>query len=149
RLQLIEPPLPRPPTSARPASRGPVSRVALAALAASLLAPAGARAQNGEVHLRGNYWRDRNTRVLAPEALLSKEYPTGTTVEGSYLLDAITSASVAAGVAADHPFTELRNEVGVRLAQRLGPASIGGSYRYSTESDYWAHTGGITAAFDL
>lgn len=117
-------------------------------LALATLAPSTTRADD-EVRLRGNYWRDRNTRIFAPEASLRKEYGTGTSVEASYLLDAITSASVSAGVLTDQPFTELRNEVGVRVGQKLGPANVSAGYRYSTESDYWSHTGGVSASTDL
>lgn len=113
------------------------------------LALAGRALADGEVVLRGNYWRDRNTRVLAPEADLRKTLPTGTTVEAGYLLDAITSASAAAGVMADQPFTELRHELGLRATQQIGPVAVGAQYRYSTESDYWAHTGGVSVALDL
>src|SRR5262249_18261172 len=91
----------------------------------------------------------RNTRVLAPEAMLVKELPSGTIVSGGYLLDAITSASAAAGVASDQPFTELRNQVTLGLAQRIGPVTVGGSYRHSTESDYWAHVFGLDLSADL
>lgn len=124
------------------------SLAALLSLFAPLVPSSTARADD-EIRLRGNYWRDRNTRILAPEASLRKEYATGTSVEASYLLDAITSASVSAGVLTDQPFTELRNEVGARVGQKVGPATLGASYRYSTESDYWSHTGGVTAGVDL
>ena len=107
-----------------------------------------ARADDGVV-VRGNYWRDRNTRVLAPEIAFSKELPSGTIIGGGYLLDAITSASAAAGVLSDQPFTELRNQIGANIAQRLGPATLGVNYRYSTEGDYWAHTAGAIASLDL
>ncbi|HEX4460962.1 MAG TPA: DUF3570 domain-containing protein, partial [Polyangia bacterium] len=101
------------------------------------------------VTLRGNYWRDRNTRVVQPEVELQKELPNGTLVGAHYLLDAITSASIAAGVTSDQPFTELRNEAGFVLGQRLGPALITGSYSYSSESDYWAHTASLGALLEL
>jgi hypothetical protein len=115
----------------------------------TLFAVAGASARGDEIVLRGNYWRDRNTRVIAPEAEFNKELPSGTIVGGSYLLDAITSASVAAGVLSDQPFTELRSQISVHLGQRMGPVTLTGNYRYSTESDYWAHVGGGTIAIDL
>jgi hypothetical protein len=102
-----------------------------------------------EVVVRGNYYRDRNTRVLQPQVDLNKEFPTGTTVGASYLLDAITSASVAAGVQRDEPFTEVRNEFGLRLGQRLGPALLSGGYSYSTESDYQAHSAFLSGVVDL
>jgi hypothetical protein len=114
----------------------------------ALVAAAGtARAQ--AITLRGNYWRDRNTRVLQPTAELSQTASTGTTVGATYLLDAITSASVAAGVQSDQPFTELRNEIGFHVAQRLGNAALAASYSYSSESDYWAHTASLSGAVDL
>ena len=113
--------------------------IALALLIAS-------RAGADELVIRGNYWRDRNTRILQPEVDISKEARSGTLVGAHYLLDTITSASVAAGAVRDQPFTELRHEVGARLGQRVGPATILGSYSYSSESDYWAHfaTLGVT-----
>jgi hypothetical protein len=121
-----------------------VAILALVALAAGV-----ARAQN-ELTLRGNYWRDRNTRVIQPEADINQEFSTGTTVGTHYLLDAITSASVAAGVQSDQAFTELRNEFGVRLGQQLGRnARILGSYSYSSESDYWAHLVTLSGSVDL
>ncbi len=118
-------------------------------LAAAILVIACGAARADEVVLRGNYWRDRNTRVIQPEVDIGKELRTGTTVGAHYLLDAITSASVAAGVVRDQPFTELRNEVGFRLGQRLGPTQHTVAYSYSSESDYWAHTLSIASSFDL
>jgi hypothetical protein len=115
----------------------------------ALLACAAGTTRADELVLRGNYWRDRNTRVLQPEIDIGKELPSGTTIGAHYLLDAITSASVAAGVVRDQPFTELRNEVGFRLGQRLGPTRHSVSYSYSSESDYWAHTLSIASAFDF
>jgi hypothetical protein len=114
----------------------------------SLLGATPALAQ-GALTLRGNYWRDRNTRVVQPAIELSKELPSGTVLGAHYLLDAITSASVAAGVIRDQPFTELRNEAGVSIGQRLGPALISGGYSYSSESDYWAHTASLGVLLEL
>jgi hypothetical protein len=108
-----------------------------------------ATARADELVLRGNYWRDRNTRVVAPEADVSRELPTGTVVGAGYLLDTITSASQAAGVLSDQPFTEVRTQFSAHLGQRLGPVTASADYRYSTESDYWAHVGSGTLALDL
>jgi hypothetical protein len=101
------------------------------------------------VVFRGNYWRDRNTRVLQPEADFSKTLPSGTTIGGHYLLDTITSASAAAGGGSDKAFTELRNEFGVNLGQQLGPVLMTAGYSYSSESDYWAHLITTGASVDL
>jgi Protein of unknown function (DUF3570) len=116
---------------------------------ATLAIGATATAHADEVTFRGNYWRDRNTRVIQPEALFAKELPNGVLVGGHYLLDTITSASVAAGVTGDKPFTELRNEFGVTLGKRLGAATLAGSYSYSQESDYRAQQAALTGAIDL
>jgi hypothetical protein len=117
-------------------------------LLALLSAPTFADELN-QITLRGNYWRDRNTRVLQPEATLSKELSSGTIIGAHYLLDAITSASVAAGATRDEPFTELRNEVGFRVAQRAGRALMSFGYSYSSESDYWAHLFSVGTTVDL
>ncbi|MEO9193345.1 MAG: DUF3570 domain-containing protein, partial [Polyangia bacterium] len=122
-------------------------RLQLGIAVAALLLCGSARAD--QVVIRGNYWRDRNTRVVQPEIDISKELPSGTSVGAHYLLDTITSASVAAGVIRDKPFTELRNEVGFRLGQRLGPTQHTVSYSYSGESDYWAHTLSVASNFDF
>ena len=113
-----------------------------------LAAPAVADETN-QIVLRGNYWRDQNTRVLQPEAAISKELPSGTILGAHYLLDTITSASLAAGAAADHPFTELRHEAGFSVAQRAGRALMSAAYSYSSESDYWAHTISLGTMVDL
>jgi hypothetical protein len=114
-----------------------------------LLAAPAAADETNQVTVRGNYWRDRNTRVLAPEAVLSKELSTGTILTTHYLLDAITSASRAAGAMTDKPFTELRNEAGFGVAQRAGRALMNFGYTYSSESDYWAHTFSVGTTVDL
>jgi hypothetical protein len=106
-------------------------------------------ARADEVVFRGNYYRDRNTRVVQPEADVQKEIPTGTVFGAHYLLDAITSASVAAGVLSDKTFTELRHEAGFSVDQKFKNATVGGSYTYSAESDYWAHTAVLHGSVDL
>jgi hypothetical protein len=125
-----------------------LARLLLAALiAAALSSSTVARAD--EVTFRGNYWRDRNTRVLQPEVDLTKELPSGTSLGAHYLIDTITSASIAAGALRDELFTELRNEAGFRLGQRIGPATVTGSYSYSSESDYQASLASLSATVDL
>jgi hypothetical protein len=109
---------------------------------------ASAQAQ-GTFTLRGNYWRDRNTRVVQPAIELSRELPSGTVVGAHYLLDAITSASAAAGGNGDVAFTELRNEAGFSIGQRIGPSLLSAAYSYSSESDYWSHTVSLGALVEL
>lgn len=130
-----------------PSPRAPLALLLLLTVLASA---APARAE-GELVLRGNYWRDRNTRVIAPEVTVRKTAPSGTTIEAGYLLDVISSASAASGGSGggDAIFTELRNEAGARVSQDIGPAQLSVLYRYSTESDYWAHTAGGSARVEL
>lgn len=131
--------------------------VTIVLLAGLALAAAGdARAEqvpqnpSGEVAFRGNYWRDRNTRVLNPGATIRQSLPNGVVVNGSYLLDAITSASIAAGVTADQPFTELRHEAGLGIDVPLPrKVRISGNYSYSSESDYFSHSAGLRVKASL
>jgi len=85
--------------------------------------------------------------VIAPEVRARIVSPDGVQVDASYLLDAITSASIAAGVQEDIRFTEVRNQgtVGVSREFDLGEAQLrlGTSGRVSHEPDYLAT--GITA----
>lgn len=134
-------------------SRRAALLVALLSLCGALpLARAEHLSQNpaGEVQFRGQYWRDRNTRVINPAVDMERGAPNGVRVGASYLLDAITSASVAAGAASDQPFTELRHEASLRVEVPLGfrdgrPSkhSLIASYGYSSESDYWSHNAGL------
>ena len=97
---------------------------------------------SGEAVFRGNYWRDRNTRVLNPTVDLRQQTASGFGVTAAYGLDAITSASVAAGATSDQPFTELRHEVGFGVeAPLVGKSTLSGGYGYSTESDYFSQIG--------
>ena len=123
-------------------------------LAALFPASAGAEQipQNpsGEVVFRGNYWRDRNTRVFNPTADVRQELPGRVSVNAHYVLDAITSASLAAGASSDQPFTELRHEAGFGVDIPLpGKTTLSASYSYSTESDYFSHNAGLRAKFNL
>lgn len=104
----------------------------------------------GEVVFRGNYWRDRNTRVLNPTADIRQELPGRVGVNAHYVLDAITSASLAAGANSDQPFTELRHEAGLGVDIPLpGKTTLSASYSYSGESDYFSHNAGLRAKFNL
>jgi hypothetical protein len=104
---------------------------------------------SGEIYVRGNYWRDRNTRVWNPTVQIQRQVGR-VEVRGHYLLDAITSASVGTGAAADEPFTELRHEAGLQTAVRLTrQVGLRASYSYSTESDYWSHNAGLLLQLSL
>jgi Protein of unknown function (DUF3570) len=91
------------------------------------------------VTIRGAYYREPSTRVIQPTVELERDSPTGIDVKAHFLVDAITSASVAAGTSTDSIFTETRNEVGFSLRKRWRRIEVGGGYKYSAESDYWSH----------
>ena len=104
--------------------------------------------------LRGNYYREQSTRVLAPVVYVEKDVPDERfTVGAEYLLDAVTSASIGAGAAAvtggDFLFTEFRHETTLRLASRLRNWQLGGFFRYSTESDWISRSFGVSLARDV
>ncbi len=130
---------------------------ALSALALGLAT--GARADEitgtwtGAATLRGNYYWERSTRVIAPEADLQLAAPNGVRMHANYLVDTITSASVAAGVVADIRFTELRHDVraGAGHTFEVGDAllDLDANAHLSVESDYVSRGVGIGAAVSL
>lgn len=96
----------------------------------------------GAVSLWGNYYWETSTRVEAPSVAFRLSSPDGIDVHGEYLLDAITSASVAAGVISDVRFTEIRHQgtFGVGHEFDLGGAQLrlDVTGRISSEPDYLA-----------
>jgi hypothetical protein len=114
-----------------------------AALAVGALASAPTRADDF-VTVRGAYYREPSTRVIQPTVELERDSDTGVDVKAHYLVDTITSASVAAGTSTDSIFTETRNEVGLSIRKRWDRADLSASYKYSAESDYWSHSIGLS-----
>ncbi|HEY8375845.1 MAG TPA: DUF3570 domain-containing protein [Nannocystis sp.] len=111
-------------------------------------------AAEDRVTVRGNYYRETSTRVLAPVVYVEKDLPDQRfTVGAEYMLDAVTSASIGAGAAAvtggDHLFTEFRHETTLRAAGRIRDWSLGGFFRYSTESDWRSRSFGLSTARDV
>ncbi len=116
-----------------------VSAVLLASLAR---ADEASGTWTGYVDLRGNYYWETSTRVVAPEVRAQLNSPGGVRIEADYLVDAVTSASVASGVQEDIRFTEIRNQGMLSLSREfdLGEAQlrIGAMGRLSHEPDYFA-----------
>jgi hypothetical protein len=92
-----------------------------------------------EVAIHGAYYREPSTRVIQPVVAIEKDLPDGFDVQAHYLVDAITSASAAAGTTVDSIFTEIRNEVGLGVGKNWDRTRATLAYRYSAESDYWSH----------
>jgi Protein of unknown function (DUF3570) len=126
-------------------SRPPVAAVVLAV---ALLGPAHARGED-RVSVNGAYFRETSTRVVQPMIEVAKDLPAGFDASAHFLVDAITSASIAAGTNQDSIFTELRKEVGMTLGKTLASTHLAVSYRQSREPDYVSHTVGLqlTQAF--
>jgi hypothetical protein len=107
----------------------------------------------GSVSLRGNYYWERSTRVVAPTASAALSTPSGVRLDGTYLVDAITSASLATGVQDDVLFTEIRNDVSAGLGYEIdfGPSQLDLSLqgRFSKEPDYLSRGLGISGAWSL
>lgn len=117
-------------------------------------APAALRAEQGRVTVYGNYYRERSTRVLQPGVRVTVNAPDERLTFGAgYLLDAITSASIAAGAmqvtGGDRAFTEFRHEAVGTVASRLEAWQLGGHFRYSTETDYIARDVGLSVGRDF
>ena len=96
----------------------------------------------GDAQLRGNYYWDRSTRVIAPEIIAQVEAPQGSRMRVDYLIDSITSASIAAGALEDTRFTEIRHDVelkgGHEFVDRKDPVDVFGGVRFSREPDYFS-----------
>ncbi len=108
------------------------------ALVLAAFAPPRARAED-YVTVRGAYYREPSTRVIQPTVEVERDSPTGWDVKAHFLVDTITSASVSAGTTADTIFTETRNEAALSVRKRWDRSELTASYKYSGESDYWAH----------
>lgn len=122
-------------------ARSLVARLAAAALAVAgahvfLAAPAAAE---NHVTLRGQYYKEPSTRVAQPVVEIEKDLPEGVDINTHVLLDAITSASAASGPSGDTIFTEVRDEVGLRVGKSWERLRLTLGYSYSAESDYWSH----------
>jgi hypothetical protein len=107
----------------------------------------------GSASLRGNYYYERSTRVVAPALIMTLESPRGVRADATYLIDAITSASQATGVKSDVAFREIRHDVqgGLGYEIDLGNAQLDLSARgrMSREPDYHSRGFGFAAALSL
>jgi hypothetical protein len=121
-------------------------------LAAALAAGSARGQERQEVDVHGFYYKETSTRVVQPRVQVTAAIPqTGTTVAADYVLDAITSASIAehGDRMADKALTEYRNEVGAHVVQAIGNWRVGASYLRSRESDYDSDTIGGSLSVDL
>lgn len=122
-----------------------------------LLAGTAAASADGEMTLRGVYYKERSTRVIQPMLDAMFEVGVHGLATGHLLVDAITSASASSGAAMAEPFTERRFEAGGGYAHELaGPDGsfvdllrIGGDAKASSEPDYTSYYAGVRAEAEL
>jgi hypothetical protein len=98
------------------------------------------------VSVHGSYFRETSTRVVQPMIEVAKDLPAGYDVSAHFLVDAITSASVASGTLQDNIFTELRKEAGVVVGKTIDRTHLALAYRQSREPDYISHIVGLQVA---
>ena len=106
----------------------------------------------GAVSLRGHYYWEQSTRVVAPSLAIALDSPKGLHITGEYLVDAITSASIAAGTLVDRRFTEIRHDISVGVSGELArdrPVELSASARVSREPDYTSLSGSAGVAVSL
>jgi hypothetical protein len=115
-----------------------------AAVAVALVLLPRALTAEDRVSVRGAYFREASNRVIQPMMEVTKDLPGGYDVGGHFLVDAISSASIAQGADVDNVFSETRYEgsVGVGFTREL--QRIAGFVRYSNEPDYKSYTGGVS-----
>jgi hypothetical protein len=90
------------------------------------------------------YFREVNTRVIQPMVEVTKDLPAGYDVGAHFAVDAISSASIAQGTMEDNVFHENRYEGSLSAGKSWQHLRLGVFGRYSRESDYFSHTGGVT-----
>ncbi|NIS32934.1 MAG: DUF3570 domain-containing protein, partial [Actinobacteria bacterium] len=66
-----------------------------------------------------------------------------------YTADVWTSASIDIRTAATVPITEQRDQIDVALGHELDDATLGASYYFSGENDYWSHGVGLSSSQEL
>jgi len=142
----------RPSISGR--RRTSCGRLGLLAIATfATLCSSSATAEN-RLTISGDYYRERSTRVLAPQLHFTVDAPDERLVLGArYLLDTVSSASIATGTAdatgGDNVFTELRHEVTMTADSNVKGWQPGAFFRYSTETDYISRSLGFGLGRDF
>jgi hypothetical protein len=143
------------PHGVRPNDRGWVAVLLIASalgIAASARADETTGTWTGQLEGRLNYFWERSTRVVIPAAKLSLEAPNGVRMHVAYLVDVISSASIAQGSgASDGVFTEYRHGIGVGAGKKfaLGDNELDLSLHgiYSSEDDYKSWLYGASGSF--
>ncbi len=119
------------------------------AVCLSVAGPTRAQTVEDRVTVRGAYYREASTRVIQPMVQLTKNLPNGYDFGTTFLVDAISSASIAQGAVTDEVFKEKRYEGSVSAGWTRAETRLGGFLRYSREPDYVSHTAGVSLTRDV
>lgn len=117
----------------------------------------------GQAEVRTSTFYERRTDVLAPTIGGRLDLPSGARIRGQYLVDVITSSSVAVDIVASasvgvdplarSTFRERRNEGSLAVSGAVDRTNdrlqLEGSLRYSHEPDYQSYAGGVSFAYAL
>ena len=120
-------------------------------LAAALVAlsPAGAGANEGGVTMFVRGDTDQTT-VVSPRAAVGVGLDEERTrFDIAYTADVWTSASIDIRTAATAPVTEQRDQIDAAASHQIDDVSIGASYYFSGEADYWSHGVSLLSAQEL
>lgn len=115
----------------------------------------------GQVETRTSTFYERRTDVVAPTIGGRLDLPSGVRIRGQYLVDVITSSSVAVDIVASasigvdplarSSFRERRNEGSLAVSGALDATrdrlELEGTLRYSHEPDYQSYAGGASASY--
>ncbi len=126
----------------------------LVILPSAALADEASGTWTGALEGRGNYFWERSTRVIVPEARVDLAAPNGVRMNAEYLVDVISSASIGQGVTEDGVLTELRHGLGLGVGKELevsDDAQLDLALRgtYSTEDDYTSFIYGLDSGLSF
>jgi hypothetical protein len=129
--------------------------IAASCVAATARADEATGTWTGTLEGRGNYFWETSTRVIVPEVEAKIEAPNGVRAGAGYLVDAISSASIAqTGSDVDAVFTEFRHGVHADVGKEFDLDGVQidptAHVTYSTEDDYtsWIYGVGTDFSFD-
>jgi hypothetical protein len=89
------------------------------------------------------------TVVYAPRVHAGARLGDSIGLDVTYAMDSWTGASIDVVTAATDAIHELRHEVNAAASYEVKNLTLSGSYRYSTENDYWSNGGVGSIALDL
>lgn len=101
------------------------------------------------VDARGAVYTDTDATTIVTSAIQASATPTPVlTVNGQYLIDVVTSASIDVVSAATPEFQDIRHEGTGGIGYHDEDRAISGTYIYSVENDWRSHTGAISMSHD-